>query len=36
MVEEMAKHDFPWIYVASKVTVNDLENALEEHVAGHS
>jgi len=34
MVEEMAKHDFPWIYVASKVTVNDLENALEEHVAG--
>jgi len=74
MVEEMAKHDFPWVYlrdapqnvaraygalrtphfyvfdrdrklvytgrgvdnprVASKVTVNDLEDALEEHVAG--
>ena len=74
MVEEMAKNEFPWVYlrdapqdvaraygalrtphfyvldrdrkvvytgrgvdnprVASKVTVNDLENALEEHVAG--
>ena len=74
MVEEMAEHDFPWVYlrdapqdvaraygalrtphfyvldrdrkvvytgrgvdnprVASKVTVNDLDNALEEHVAG--
>jgi len=74
MVEEMAKNDFPWVYlrdapqdaaraygalrtphfyvldrdrkvvytgrgvdnprVASKVTVNDLENALAEHVAG--